>query len=323
MAPYRMAPSKLAELRRQLQDLLDSGYIQPSKAPYGAPILFQKKKDGSLQKCSNITRVCLDKATRKMKKWVDTRCCPLEFKEGDMVLLKLLPNQFKSLWKEYKGLVKRYEGPFPIIKRVGKVTYQLQLPPRLKIHSVVHVSLLKKYNIDEEVPSRNISTHAPTAVITESDREEEKILSHQVIRKRTMPPNIEYLVKWKGFPDHVAIPRSHSTLQGRRRDKDVERLSGGESRPTQNPYKKCILPNEVDLTARINALQKLIPPENRMADGTPTQPNSSSTTTLRKENHQPDNFSNTGEQTIESVTSQTGIIAGNYSGLVNLGCANI
>ncbi|KAI4313138.1 hypothetical protein L6164_026145 [Bauhinia variegata] len=80
---------------------------------------------------------------------------------------------------------------------------------------------------------------------------------------------------------------------------------------------------EVDLTARINALQKLIPRENRMGDGTPTQPNSSSTTALRGENHQPDNFSNTGEQTIEGVTSQTGIIAGNYNGLVNLGCADI
>ncbi|XP_054782108.1 uncharacterized protein LOC129289374 [Prosopis cineraria] len=48
LAPYRMSPPELAELRRQLQDLLDSGYIQPSKAPYGALVLFQKKKDGSL-----------------------------------------------------------------------------------------------------------------------------------------------------------------------------------------------------------------------------------------------------------------------------------
>ncbi|XP_059625412.1 uncharacterized protein LOC132268599 [Cornus florida] len=42
-APYRMAPLELAELRRQLDELLESGYIQPSKAPYGAPVLFQKK----------------------------------------------------------------------------------------------------------------------------------------------------------------------------------------------------------------------------------------------------------------------------------------
>ena len=49
MGPYRMAPPELEELRRQLKELLDSGFIQPSKAPYGAPVLFQKKHDGPLR----------------------------------------------------------------------------------------------------------------------------------------------------------------------------------------------------------------------------------------------------------------------------------
>ena len=40
LAPYRMAPPELEELRRQLKDLLDAGYIRPSKAPFGAPVLF-------------------------------------------------------------------------------------------------------------------------------------------------------------------------------------------------------------------------------------------------------------------------------------------
>ena len=48
MGPYRMAPPELEELRRQLKELLDAGFIQPSKAPYGAPVLFQKKHYGSL-----------------------------------------------------------------------------------------------------------------------------------------------------------------------------------------------------------------------------------------------------------------------------------
>ncbi|KAI3453949.1 hypothetical protein Pfo_010612 [Paulownia fortunei] len=51
MAPYRMAPPKLEELRRQLTELLDTGRIRPSKAPYGAPVLFQKKHDGSVRMC--------------------------------------------------------------------------------------------------------------------------------------------------------------------------------------------------------------------------------------------------------------------------------
>jgi len=44
-----MATPELEELRRKLKELLDTGYIRPSKSPYGAPILFQKKHDGSLR----------------------------------------------------------------------------------------------------------------------------------------------------------------------------------------------------------------------------------------------------------------------------------
>lgn len=53
MAPYRMPAPKLAELQKQLQDLLDPGYIYPSKVAFSPSILFQKKKDGSLLMCIN------------------------------------------------------------------------------------------------------------------------------------------------------------------------------------------------------------------------------------------------------------------------------
>ncbi|RVW66448.1 Retrovirus-related Pol polyprotein from transposon 17.6 [Vitis vinifera] len=43
MGPYRMAPPELEELRRQLKELLDAGFIQPSKAPYGAPVTVKNK----------------------------------------------------------------------------------------------------------------------------------------------------------------------------------------------------------------------------------------------------------------------------------------
>ncbi len=50
-APYRMAPTELTELKSQLQDLMDRGFVIPSVSPWGAPILFVKKKDGSLRLC--------------------------------------------------------------------------------------------------------------------------------------------------------------------------------------------------------------------------------------------------------------------------------
>jgi hypothetical protein len=49
--PYRMSPEELAELKNQLQELLDKGYIRPSSSPWGCPALFVKKKDGSLRLC--------------------------------------------------------------------------------------------------------------------------------------------------------------------------------------------------------------------------------------------------------------------------------
>nr|GEZ22437.1 putative reverse transcriptase domain-containing protein [Tanacetum cinerariifolium] len=52
-APYRMDPIELKELKEQLQELLDLGFIRPSVSPWGAPVLFVKKKDGSI-------RICID-----------------------------------------------------------------------------------------------------------------------------------------------------------------------------------------------------------------------------------------------------------------------
>ena len=49
--PYRTAPAELRELKAQLEDLLSKGFIRPSISPWGAPVLFVKKKDGSLRLC--------------------------------------------------------------------------------------------------------------------------------------------------------------------------------------------------------------------------------------------------------------------------------
>ena len=60
-----MAPAELTELKTQLQELLDKGLIQPSVSPWGAPVLFVKKKDGSLRLCIDYRE--LNRVTVKNK----------------------------------------------------------------------------------------------------------------------------------------------------------------------------------------------------------------------------------------------------------------
>ena len=49
--PYRMAPKELAEMKKQLEELLEKGFIHPSSSPWGCPAIFVKKKDGTLRMC--------------------------------------------------------------------------------------------------------------------------------------------------------------------------------------------------------------------------------------------------------------------------------
>ena len=51
MAPYRMAPVELQELKVQIQELLGKGFIRPNTSPWGTPVLFAKKKDKTLRLC--------------------------------------------------------------------------------------------------------------------------------------------------------------------------------------------------------------------------------------------------------------------------------
>ncbi|GJR13678.1 putative reverse transcriptase domain-containing protein [Tanacetum coccineum] len=67
-APYRLAPTEMKELAEQLKELSDKGFIRPSSSPWGAPILFVKKKDGSFG-------ICID--YRELNKLTVKNCYPL------------------------------------------------------------------------------------------------------------------------------------------------------------------------------------------------------------------------------------------------------
>ncbi|KAE8649329.1 hypothetical protein Csa_015359 [Cucumis sativus] len=152
------------------------------------------------------------KAATKMKKWADRKRRLKEYQVGEKVMVKLLPNQFKSLRKVHKGLIRRYEGPFSIIKRVGKAAYRLELLPRLKIHNVFHVSMLKLFYEDKEDPSISESSRAPTCMISEFNRKIKEILVERKIRRREVPSYNEYLIAWEGLRENEASWEKEDTL---------------------------------------------------------------------------------------------------------------
>ncbi|GKG00411.1 hypothetical protein Tco_0302101, partial [Tanacetum coccineum] len=67
-SPYHLTPSELEELSRQLKELQDKGFIRPSSLPWGVPVLFVKKKDGSFRMCINY---------RESNKLTVKNCYPL------------------------------------------------------------------------------------------------------------------------------------------------------------------------------------------------------------------------------------------------------
>ncbi|BBN68138.1 hypothetical protein Prudu_296S000100 [Prunus dulcis] len=88
-APYRMAPAELNELKVQLQELVDKGFIRPSFSPWGASVLFVKKKDGTMRLCVDYRQ--LNKVTVRNK-------YPLPI-EGCKVFSKIdLRSGYHQLW---------------------------------------------------------------------------------------------------------------------------------------------------------------------------------------------------------------------------------
>nr|GFA14686.1 putative reverse transcriptase domain-containing protein [Tanacetum cinerariifolium] len=127
---YRLAPSEIKELSEQLQEISDKGLIRPSSSPWGAPVLFVKKKNGSF-------RMCID------------------YKESNKLTVKyhyLLP-RIDDLFDQLQGssIYSKIDLRSGVIQN-GKVAYKLKLPKELsRVHHTFHVSNVKKCYSDESL----------------------------------------------------------------------------------------------------------------------------------------------------------------------------
>ena len=127
-----------------------------------------------------------------------------------MVYLMLQPYRQSTLKKSGAEKLKPgYYGPFKVIRRIGEVAYELELPADSRVHNVFHVSRLKKALGQNVVPSAvlpPLDDEGKFILVPESILESrEKQLRRRVIR--------EYLVKWKDLPVEDATWEGEAILQ--------------------------------------------------------------------------------------------------------------
>jgi hypothetical protein len=95
-------------------------------------------------------------AQSRQKSYADPKRRDVSFEVGDHVYLKVSPLRGMKRFHIKGKLSPRYVGPYPIVSRVGKVAYRLELPPELTgVHPVFHVSQLRKcVVIEKRVPAK-------------------------------------------------------------------------------------------------------------------------------------------------------------------------
>nr|GEY39929.1 putative reverse transcriptase domain-containing protein [Tanacetum cinerariifolium] len=89
-------------------------------------------------------------ACDRQKSYVDLKREPMEFQDGDKVMLKVSPWKGVVCFGKREKLNPRYIGPFKVLGVIGNVAYKLDLPEELsRVHNTFHMSNLKKYHADE------------------------------------------------------------------------------------------------------------------------------------------------------------------------------
>ncbi|GJZ46165.1 putative reverse transcriptase domain-containing protein [Tanacetum coccineum] len=156
-------------------------------------------------------------AQDRQKSYADLKRKPMEFKVGDMVMLKVSP------WKGVVRFIKRgklnprYVGPFKVLAKVGDVAYTLELPQELsRVHHTFHVSNLKKCYADEPLAMPLEGVHIDDTL--QFVEEPVEIMEREIKRlKRSRIPLVK--VRWNSRrgPEFTWEHVYHSTLVSKSR----------------------------------------------------------------------------------------------------------
>nr|GEZ42649.1 hypothetical protein [Tanacetum cinerariifolium] len=170
-APYRLAPSEMKELSEQLQELSDKGFIRPSSSPWGASVLFVKKKDGGIHvdptKIESIKDWASPKMPTEIRQFLGLAGYYRRFIEGfskiAKSMTKLTHKGIKFDWGE------KEENAFQLIKQKLCSASILTLPEGSKdfvvycdaSHKEAQIEALKLENLKKEAVGGMIKTDIP------------------------------------------------------------------------------------------------------------------------------------------------------------------
>ncbi|GJX13802.1 hypothetical protein Tco_0205560 [Tanacetum coccineum] len=256
-APYRLAPSEMNELSNQLEELQEKGFIRPSSSPWGAPVLFVKKKDGAMRMCIDYRE--LNKLTIKNRyplpriddlfDQLQGACCyfKIEFRSGITVASsKMIFRKPRSepLWTGISGwYLRRSLKIFSTIRQtVNLVDSELKLKimygedqskALLDIEGkVVHASGLAYASLTVMGPMKRIyHAYGPGLVrsltsepgILEAQREAAKDLKFQTARLRGLDAQFEVKARNQKPSGLLQQPE---TLNGKGKVKPLDLVEG-------------------------------------------------------------------------------------------------
>lgn len=140
-------------------------------------------------------------AQNRMKKYADTKRVERSFQVGDPVYLKMAPYRLAAFG--FRGALKlqnKFYGPFLVIQKVGNSAYKLQLPSKVQIHPVFHVSQLKKHIGDKSIPDPNLPLVNADGTVKTGPAE---VLEVRQVPRQNIPV-VQWLIRWINLPPEDA-----------------------------------------------------------------------------------------------------------------------
>jgi hypothetical protein len=146
----------------------------------------------------------MGEAQRMQEHYANQRRRHETFEVGDQVLLATDHVRTEAdRMQPSRKLAAKYSGPYPIKEKLSDVVYVLDLPESMKVHPVFHISRLKRFHERAAEMRGEEDQQLPPPPIIIDGQEEYEV--ERIIAKRRFQDQVQYLVKWAGYPIEEAM----------------------------------------------------------------------------------------------------------------------